>query len=133
MLFKCQTITHTSNIIFVQNSDVWTLVQTNITALRGWGLWYLTSLSTIFKLYRGGQYFRWRKPMYSEKTTDLSQVTNKLYHIMITKKGSLLHQFSYRFHQLLNTCTNQWSSNCLPFRTTRVQPRSLVGYMLLDL
>ena len=53
----------------------------------------LTSLSTIFQLFRGGKFCSRRKPEEPEKTIDLPQVNDKLDYIMLQSSPSPCAEF----------------------------------------
>ena len=51
------------------------------------GLWCLTPLSTIFQLFRGGQFHWWKKSEFPEKITNLPQVTDGL--VLLALNGTI--------------------------------------------
>jgi hypothetical protein len=62
----------------------------------------LTPFSTIFQLYRGGWFDWWRKPNDTVKTTNLPEVIDELYHIMLCRvitnmSGIRNHQGKLKF------------------------------------
>jgi len=89
---------------------------------------------TIYQLYCGGQFYRWKKPEYLEKTIDLSQVIDKHCHIMLHRVHLAWAGFELTMLVVIGTdCIGSCKFNYHTFTTTTAPVTYMVNNILLSI
>ena len=82
-----------------------------------------TPVSKIFQLYRGSQFCWWRKLEYPEKTTDLPQITDRFYHVMLYRVHLVWTGFELKTLDVIGTAcigNYEWTISELLIAETRI-------------
>ena len=108
----------TLSLIWVYRNGMFIGTCVAVFVNRGLGIWCLMSLTTICQLYLDRQLYWYRKPEYQLKTSDLPQVTDKLYPITLY---TLPWAMGFKFTTLVvmgTDCISSCTSNYHTITTT---------------